>query len=149
VQERETVRKYLSFQLTTWGLVQNVKRGDVQLYSSTLFSEISCGQVVSIRNSWLAIIAALSFFLGAIGLVMENNGLGIALLVSALIFVVAYLVTKKTVLRFTNTGGVTMSHVVQGNQRQGCAEFIHQVEAAKLRDRIPPTSDTQQPSEDS
>jgi hypothetical protein len=135
MRQRENVRKHLSFQLTSWGLVQNVQRGDISLYSSTLFSEISGGEVISIRYSWLLLLAVLATILGGLALVIENLFVGVFLMFLAVISLVAYLLTKKTELRFTNTGGVVMSHVIQGNQRQACAEFIHLVEKWKLRTR--------------
>ena len=135
MQEREHIQQHLSFFLTTWGLTQSVKRGDVQIYASMVFSEISGGQVITVRHSFLVFLAVLVLLVGLGFLWTDKAVLGFFLLFCALILLLAYLLARKTLLQFTNRGGVTMSHVIQGNERQSCAEFIHKVELEKLKAR--------------
>jgi hypothetical protein len=135
MKEREHIQQYLSFFLTTWGLTQSVMRGDVQVYCSMLFSEISGGQVITVRHSWLLILAAFAFMGGLLGLFNNFLAAGFFFLFTATVLILAYLGTRKTLLQFTNRGGLTMTHAIQGNERQECAKFIHQVEIEKLKDR--------------
>lgn len=115
--------------LTNYRVKYDAKASGQSKYVSISLDNVSsCGLVTQSRPALLFIAAICA----VLGLALNNDAL-IGMLVVAIAFVIAYLVTRTAVIRVSSNGGEGIAVPAKGMARQEIVAFLEAVTAAQLR----------------
>lgn len=116
--------------LTNYRVKFDAKASGQSKYVSIALDNVSsCGLVTQSRPALLFIAAICA----VIAVALSDKGALIGLLVVAIAFVIAYLVTRTAVITVSSNGGEGICVPAKGMAREDIVSFLEAVMAAKLR----------------
>lgn len=116
--------------LTNYRVKYDAKAGGQSKYVSISLDNVSsCGLVTQSRPTLLFIAAICA----ALGIALKDGDALIGMLVVAVAFFIAYLVTRAAVITVSSNGGEGISVPAKGMAREEIVAFLEAVSAAQLR----------------